>query len=125
MRRRRQYRGPGGPRRTSGAPRRYANFFDGWLEPWHFADIAATERRLAAAGFVDVEVSLEPEPTTFADADAYSEFVANVCVRHHLARLPRQERGDFMRELTAQALADTPALTLDYWRLNMRARRPA
>jgi trans-aconitate 2-methyltransferase len=103
---------------------RFARFFEEWTEPWYYADIESTKRRLAAAGFVDVDVSLEEAPTAFPDAEAYQEFIATVCVRHHLDRLPRREQRVFLAELTMKAAADAPPFTLDYWRLNISARRP-
>jgi hypothetical protein len=70
-------------------------------------------------------VSLEEAPTPFAGAEPFQEFITNVCVRHHLSRLPADERKMFLRELTIKAAADSPPFTLDYWRLNIAARRPA
>lgn len=107
------------------ASRRFAPYFTDWRETWHFADVDSTVRRLSAAGFTDADVSLEPSPVTFDTPSAYMEFVRTVCVRPHLDRLPADERGPFVRELTLKAAADAPALTLDYWRLNLFARRPA
>jgi trans-aconitate 2-methyltransferase len=103
---------------------RYLPWFDGWRDPWHFADVESTRRRLAAAGFADVDVSLEAAPTTFPDARAFADFVTTVCVRNHLSRLPRADREAFVNELTIAAAGDSPAFTLDYWRLNIAARRP-
>ena len=40
-----------------------------------------------------------------------------------LRRLPAERRDRFMRQITDTAAADTPALTLDYWRLNILARK--
>src|SRR5215204_1549905 len=104
---------------------RFANYFDEWAEPTYFADVEVTRRRLSSAGFVDIDVSLEEAPTTFDSPDLFQEFIANVCLRHHLARLPPPERNTFLRELTVSAAMDKPAFTLDYWRLNISARRPA
>jgi trans-aconitate 2-methyltransferase len=104
---------------------RFANFFDDWQEPWYYADVQSTERRLAAAGFVDIDVTLVAAPTTFPGHAEYEDFVATVCVRNHVARLPSVERKIFLRELTLQAAADEPPFTLDYWRLNIDASRPA
>jgi trans-aconitate 2-methyltransferase len=104
---------------------RFVQFFEDWTEPWYYADVESTRRRLATAGFVDIDVSLEEAPTPFADADAYQQFIATVCVRHHVGRLPRRERKVFLAELTMKAAADAPPFTLDYWRLNISARRPA
>jgi trans-aconitate 2-methyltransferase len=104
---------------------RFAAFYDEWIEPWYYADVESTKRRLAAAGFQDIDVYLEDAPTPFADAEAYREFVATVCVRHHIAPLPPPERKMFLNELTIAAAADPQPFTLDYWRLNIAARRPA
>jgi len=104
---------------------RFAPFFDDWVEPTNYADVESTRRRLEAAGFADIEVWMEAAPTTFASPDEYRQFIANVCVRDHVARLPPAERDAFLRELTIAAVNDTPPFTLDYWRLNISARRPA
>jgi trans-aconitate 2-methyltransferase len=104
---------------------RFASFFDDWVEPWYYADIESTKRRLASAGFVDIDVYLEEMPTPFDGPDAFREFVATVCVRHHVARLPAHERREFLDELTTAAAGDSPRFTLDYWRLNISATRPA
>lgn len=100
-------------------------FFDGWTEPRYYADVESTRRRLESAGFVDINVWLEEAPTTFGSADAFRDFVATVCVRPHLDQLPPAEGKLFLAELTMAAADDTPAFTLDYWRLNIDARRPA
>ena len=71
---------------------RYLPWFDGWREPWHFADVESIRRRLARAGFQDVDVSLEEAPTTFANAREFADLVTTVCLRHHLSRLPRWAR---------------------------------
>ncbi|NUR55908.1 MAG: methyltransferase domain-containing protein [Acidobacteria bacterium] len=104
---------------------RFTRFFDGWSEPWHFADEESTRRRLAAAGFEDIGVSLEPSTVTFATPVEFADFIATVCIRPHLARLPFEDRAAFTNALTLRSLADPEPLTLDYWRLNIRARRPA
>ena len=82
--------------------------------------------RLEHAGFSAIDVFLESAPTTLPDAVAFEEFVSCVCIRHHLARLPDDEsRRAFTDRLTALAAADDPPFTLDYWRLNIAATRPA
>jgi trans-aconitate 2-methyltransferase len=97
----------------------YATFFEGWHDPWHFAGVADTRKRLIAAGFRDANVSLEPAPTTLPDARAFGEFISCVCVRHHIDRLPAGERPRFIAELASAAAHDDPPFTLDYWRLNI------
>jgi trans-aconitate 2-methyltransferase len=104
---------------------RFAGFYDEWTEPWYYADVDSTRRRLTAAGFVDIDVTLEAAPTSFDGAEPFQEFVATVCLRHHLAPLPPRERKMFLAELTIAAAGDSPPFTLDYWRLNISARRPA
>jgi trans-aconitate 2-methyltransferase len=103
----------------------YAPFFAGWPGPWHFADDLATAERLRAAGFVDVETDLEEAPTVLPDTATYHEFLTNVIFGAHLARLPDDAlRRAFVDALTDQAATDDPPFALDYWRLNLRGRKP-
>ena len=104
---------------------RFAAWYDEWTEPWYYADVESTERRLVAAGFADIDVNLEEAPTPFDGAAPFQEFVATVCLRHHLEPLPPRDRQTFLAEVTMAAAADSPPFTLDYWRLNISARRPA
>ena len=101
----------------------YARFFTAWSEPCHFENVADTEARLKRAGFQTVDVSLVPAPVAFERPEAYAEFVAAVCLRHQLDRLRVPDRDGFMGRLTDEATADDPPLTLDYWRLNVWARK--
>ena len=103
---------------------RYVPWFDGWRDPWYFADVDSTQRRLASAGFEQIAVWLEEAPTSFPNARDFAEFITTVCVRPYLARLPRDERRAFVDSLTVEAAGDSPPFTLDYWRLNISARRP-
>jgi trans-aconitate 2-methyltransferase len=102
---------------------RLAPFFITWKDPWTFEDVDATRDRLARAGFSDSEVWLESTPTNLPGRDSYSDFVATVCLRHQLDRLPQEHRGPFVEALTDMAAEDQPAFTLDYWRLNIDARK--
>jgi trans-aconitate 2-methyltransferase len=103
----------------------FAPYFAGWTGPWHFADPKETAGRLEAAGFVDVHADLESQSFVPADADAFREFVAAVVCRHHLSRLPDEtSQARFIDALTEKAAADNPPFELDYWRLNMEARKP-
>ena len=103
----------------------YAAFFSGWQDPWRFEGVEATRARLEAAGFVDIDVSLTAAPTPFNAPDRFAEFIAAVCLRHELTRLPDEMRDRFIGQLTSLASEDVPALTLDYWRLNIAARKRA
>lgn len=104
---------------------RFAPHFTAWQEPWEFADAATTAQRLSEAGFEDIRTSVIPSPILQPDAAAYHTFITTVICRPHLAHLPdRALRDAFVEDLTAQAAADDPPFELDYWRLNLDARRP-
>ena len=107
------------------ARNRFATYFAGWPGVWTFAGAEETATRLTAAGFVDVETNLEPAPTTLATEDDYRAFVTTVIYHPHLNRLPDALRAAFIGEVTELAAAESPAFTLDYWRLNMAARAPS
>lgn len=100
-----------------------APYFEGWRDPWTFAGIDDTRERLDAAGFTGIDVWLESTPTRLPDAAAFSEFVTTVCLRHQLDRLPPDRRVPYVEHLTELAAGDDPAFTLDYWRLNLDARK--
>jgi trans-aconitate 2-methyltransferase len=104
---------------------RFAMYFDDWREPTYFADVESTKAHLSHSGFTDIEVWLEEAPTTFDSPELFREFIRSVCVREQVGRLSREDANAFLRELTVAAAGDTPPFTLDYWRLNMLARRPA
>ena len=93
--------------------------------PWEFASAEITASRLRAAGFVDVVTEVVAAPTTLATETDYRAFVTTVIYHPHLARLPEALRPRFLDEVTALAAAESPAFTLDYWRLNMTAATPA
>jgi len=103
----------------------YERYFSGWRDFNHFENVSDTEDRLARAGFKDIEVSLVVSPVTFERPPQFTELVAAVCLRHHLDRLPVEDRDGFMGRMTDQALQDDPPLTLDYWRLNIYSRKAA
>jgi len=103
----------------------FATYFTDWPGPWEFADAEVTAARLGAAGFVDIETSLEETPTTLATEADYREFVTTVIYHPHLERLPSASlKQAFIDRVTGLSAADDPPFTLDYWRLNMAARKP-
>jgi trans-aconitate 2-methyltransferase len=105
---------------------RFAPYFTSWQEPWEFADAATTARRLEEAGFEDVNTSLVPAPVVQPDANAFQTFITTVICRPHLAHLEDSVLRDaFVQRLTELASADDPPFELDYWRLNLEARRPS
>ncbi|MGH8992028.1 MAG: class I SAM-dependent methyltransferase [Acidimicrobiia bacterium] len=88
-------------------------------DPFHFAGPEDTRRRLEAAGFVDVETWLQPEPTPLEPGEPLEEYLATVALGSHLENLPPDERPGFVRAV-AQHL---PRPEIDYVRLNILARR--
>jgi trans-aconitate 2-methyltransferase len=103
----------------------YDQFFRRWDDPWYFADPEVTAKRLRAAGFIDVETSLEAAPVDLGEAGAFAEFIAVVCIRHHLDQLPMDLRDSFTGQLTDMFRHDSRPFLLDYQRLNINARKPA
>jgi trans-aconitate 2-methyltransferase len=103
----------------------FTSFFARWPGPWEFADATTTADRLRAAGFVDIDTNLEEAPTSLASEDDYREFVTTVIYHPHLDRLPSAElKQAFLDRVTALSARDDPPFTLDYWRLNLAARKP-
>jgi len=102
---------------------RFRVYFDGWVEPLNFQTVEATEARLRSIGFTGIAVSLEFAGTAFSSIDAFEQFVTTVCLRHDLERLPPELRSPFAHEIAVAASADDPPFTLDYWRLNVDARK--
>jgi len=92
---------------------------DGWLGDVHFETPEAIARRLAAAGFVEIETWLQPEPTRFERGEPFETYLRTVVLGSHVARLPPNERDAFVSEVAGR-LGDP---VIDYVRLNITARR--
>ena len=103
---------------------RFAKWFAGWSNVWEFASASVTADRLAAAGFQEIETSLETAPVVFDDEAAYRAFVSTVVFRLHLARLPEELRPAFLNEIVDRVRQLPQRFTLDYVRLNLRATKP-
>jgi trans-aconitate 2-methyltransferase len=84
---------------------------------WNFAGAEQTAARLEAAGFTDIETSLEPKPLTPPEP---REFMRTVTLGPVLELLPEELRDDFTDQVTA---AMGEPVVLDYVRLNMAARK--
>jgi len=103
----------------------YRAYFTDFQWPWEFADAETGARRLRRAGFSDVETSVEEAPTQFSNAADFEKFVSSVILHRHLERIPKPElRQQLLSEVTRQAAQDDPPFFLDYWRLNLKGRRP-
>ena len=96
-----------------------ATIGDGWLGDAHFETPEATERRLAAAGFVDIETWLQPEPTRFEPGKPFASYLQTVALGSHVARLPESERDAFIAEVVGRLREPV----VDFVRLNVVARR--
>ena len=105
--------------------RPFSRYFGTWREPWEFADVPTTMMRLERAGFTLIDAFLESAPTVMPDRQTYAEFVELICLRPQLALLPPEKRAAFVQALADQAAGDAEPFTLDYWRLNISARKPA
>jgi trans-aconitate 2-methyltransferase len=93
--------------------------------PWNFADAEMTASRLLDAGFVEVKTFVESAPIIQRDAAAFDEYIRNVICGPYLAAMTDDAQRDlFVERLTKEAADDDPPFELDYWRLNMMARRP-
>lgn len=93
--------------------------------PWVFSDPETAKARLESVGFVGVDSSLESAPTRFKTSDQYMEFVSKVILHRHLEQLPNEVlRRELLQALAEQAAKDSPPYELDYWRLNLDARKP-
>jgi trans-aconitate 2-methyltransferase len=100
-------------------------WFAGWAGPWTFSDDRQAARRLAKAGFTEIETALIEAPVTQPDSAAFAQFARSVVFGEHLARLPTDGLRDrFVAAITERAGRDDPPYTLDYRRLNIRAQRP-
>ena len=96
-----------------------ASIGDGWLGPAHYETVEATRDRLAAAGFVDVEAWLQPEPTRFEPGEPFETFLRTVILGPQVDRLPVEARAGYVHEV-ASRLGEP---VVDYVRLNVDARR--
>jgi trans-aconitate 2-methyltransferase len=104
----------------------YRAYFGDWTGPWEFAYPDVMRERLLAAGFVDVETSMFEAPVQLSSVEETRDYFENVILGTHLARIADADlRRAFLESMTAQSAADDPAFRQDYWRLNLRARRPS
>lgn len=103
----------------------YRPFFEGWPGPWEFASPETARQRLEQAGFEQVETSTFPVPVVQGTYDRCRDYLENVILGTHLQRLPNQAMRDaFLDTLAAQFTADDPPCVFDYWRLNLKAKKP-
>ena len=106
---------------------RYREYFEGFSDDKHYAGVAATEARLEAAGFEDIEVWTHEEPTPFGSVEELARFLATVVLGGHVVRLPEEDREPFATAVAERVAARTveetgeSAPVMDYVRLNLVA----
>jgi trans-aconitate 2-methyltransferase len=103
--------------------------FSQWLgrfrEPWLFSDAESAAARLRAAGFEQVQTGLELAAVTVSSREEFQGYLKTFVLHRHLELLPTEAlREKVLRKLAAAAAGDDPPWTLDYTRLNLRARKP-
>jgi len=96
-----------------------ATIGDGWTGEAHYETPEATSPRLSAAGFIDIETWLQPEPTRFEPGQPLETFLRTVILGGHVARLAEADRDGFVHDV-ASRMAEP---VIDYVRLNMVATR--
>ena len=102
----------------------FAPHFADWVPPWHFDAPEATAHALRGAGFDDVRTHLEPKPTAFDDRQGFLAFCQAAPLRPYMAHLPPDLRDAFVAAVGTEWESAGRPWTLDYVRLNARARRP-
>ncbi len=103
----------------------FARHMGDWTGPWFFAGADDTATRLHDAGFVEVDTHLVAAPVALESEAAFREFLTTVVFGTHLNRLPTEAlRAKFIDRLVRWSAGQQAAWHLDYWRLNMVARRP-
>lgn len=103
--------------------------FSPWLvafpEPWFFSDAKTAASCLRAAGFEDVHTNVEAASFAVSTSQEFQQYLRTFVLHRHLELLPTEQlRQQFVHELAGASAHDTPAWTLDYWRLNLRGRKP-
>jgi trans-aconitate 2-methyltransferase len=104
--------------------------FSPWLgefsEPWYFSDDEGAAARLRSAGFEQVAANLEVAPVHVSSNEEFQDYLRTFVLHRHLELLPSEAvREELLRQTAAASANDSPPWTLDYWRLNLRARKPA
>lgn len=86
----------------------------------HFADAEQTAARLTAAGFINVQVDLVPDPVQLQPDEQLEAFLATVVLGTVLDLLPPDER----RAVVSEVAARLPRPEVDYVRLQASAQLP-
>lgn len=105
----------------------FTSCFAGFEDNREYAGAELTVERLRAAGFENAEAWVEPAPATFPTRAHFREFIGKVNVHKYVARLSDSPGAAerFLDAMADLAAGDDPPFTLDYLRMNLRARKPA
>lgn len=103
--------------------------FAPWLgefpEPWFFSDAAAAASQLRSAGFEEIQTGLEAATVTVSSAEEFQSYLRTFILHRHLELLPSELlRESFVKQLASISSEEEPPWSLDYTRLNLRARKP-
>jgi trans-aconitate 2-methyltransferase len=103
----------------------YSRWLGEFDEPWFFSDADGAASRLSGAGFEEVQAGLEAATITVSSAEEFKGYLQTFILHHHLELLPTELfRKMFVEALTSVSALEGPSWTLDYTRLNLRARKP-
>ena len=102
---------------------RFRDSFEGWEDPWNFADAETTKARLEAAGFEEIETWLQDEVTQFGSGDELARYLKTVVLGRHLEKLPEAEHQPFADAVAEKVAAAEDTFAIDYVRLNILATR--
>ncbi|PYP89105.1 MAG: methyltransferase type 11 [Candidatus Angelobacter sp. Gp1-AA117] len=102
----------------------FAPYFKDWQRVWEYPDPETTLERLKRPGFIKIDTGLEIAPTQLPDAETFRQFQATVTLHPYLERLPQELHHRFLDPIVEQFSQDKPPFLLDYWRLNIYARKP-
>jgi trans-aconitate 2-methyltransferase len=103
----------------------FAPWLADFADPWYFSDAESAGNRLRSAGFEQIRAELEMAHVTVSTSEEFQDYLRTFVLHRHLERLPRENlRTHYVRELADISADDDPPWTLDYCRLNLRARKP-
>jgi len=102
--------------------------FSPWLGeffyPVFFSDAEGAATRLRSAGFDEIQTWIEVAPVAVSSQEEFQGYLRTFILHRQLERLPNELlREHFLQQLGAASANDDPPWTLDYWRLNLRARK--
>jgi trans-aconitate 2-methyltransferase len=101
----------------------FAEHLKGFKRQQDYLDPEITREQMAAAGFREIEVDMQDAPVRFPNAGAFREFIKTVNFKNHVEKLPAELRERLLNEVADESMRSEMPLTLDYERINLRARR--